>query len=128
MVDVGEPADLGDDKPALGDQLGAVRVLTGGAPRGHLGGPELGHGVGVGQVEAVAELLAGHFYASGLIAEGCDVVTVQKALGHAKPTTTLTTYAHLWPTAEDRTRKAADSLMTQTLADSLRTGGPRKVV
>ncbi|MGW5239478.1 tyrosine-type recombinase/integrase [Monashia sp. NPDC004114] len=58
-----------------------------------------------------------HFYASGLIAAGCDVVTVQRALGHAKATTTLTTYAHLWPTAEDRTRKAASDL----LADSLRT-------
>ena len=39
-----------------------------------------------------------HFYASGLIAAGCDVVTVQRALGHAKATTTLNTYAHLWPT------------------------------
>jgi integrase len=36
-----------------------------------------------------------HFYASGLIAEGCDVVTVQRALGHAKATTTLQTYSHL---------------------------------
>lgn len=69
-----------------------------------------------------------HWYASGLIAEGCDVVTVQKALGHAKPTTTLTTYAHLWPTAEDRTRRAADALMTQALADSVRTTGPLKAV
>ena len=69
-----------------------------------------------------------HFYASGLIAEGCDVVTVQKALGHAKATTTLNTYSHLWPTAEDRTRKAADSLLSQTLADSLRTAEARKVV
>src|SRR5680860_865512 len=34
-----------------------------------------------------------HFYASGLIAAGCDVVTVQRALGHAKATTTLNTYA-----------------------------------
>lgn len=32
-----------------------------------------------------------HFYASGLIAAGCDVVTVQRALGHAKATTTLNT-------------------------------------
>ncbi len=40
-----------------------------------------------------------HFYASGLIASGCDVVAVQRALGHAKSTTTLTTYAHLWPSA-----------------------------
>ena len=51
-----------------------------------------------------------HFYASGLIAAGCDVVTVQRALGHAKATTTLNTYAHLWPTAEDRTRQAANGL------------------
>ncbi|GAA1971297.1 site-specific integrase [Nocardioides panacihumi] len=69
-----------------------------------------------------------HFFASGLIAEGCDVVTVQRALGHSKPTTTLNTYAHLWPTAEDRTRKAAQRLMKvsvpRDLADYLRTGGP----
>ncbi len=52
-----------------------------------------------------------HFYASGLIAAGCDVVTVQRALGHAKATTTLNTYAHLWPSAEDRTRRAAGHLM-----------------
>jgi integrase len=68
-----------------------------------------------------------HFYASGLIAQGCDVVTVQRALGHASATVTLKTYAHLWPTAEDRTRKAAAALITETLgtvensADSLRT-------
>jgi integrase len=53
-----------------------------------------------------------HFFASGLIAEGCDVVTVQRALGHSKPTTTLNTYPHLWPTAEDRTRNAAESMMS----------------
>jgi integrase len=48
-----------------------------------------------------------HFYASGLIASGCDVVAVQRALGHTKSTTALTTYAPLWPTAEDRVRDAA---------------------
>lgn len=51
-----------------------------------------------------------HFYASGLIAAGCDVVTVQRNLGHAKSTTTLETYSHLWPTAEDRSRKAAAAI------------------
>lgn len=51
-----------------------------------------------------------HFYASGLIAAGCDVVTVQRALGHSSATTTLNTYSHLWPTAEDRTRAAAADL------------------
>lgn len=55
-----------------------------------------------------------HYYASGLIAAGCDVVTVQKALGHGKATTTLDTYAHLWPTAEDRTRAAAASMMAES--------------
>ncbi|CAA9439943.1 MAG: Phage integrase family protein [uncultured Pseudonocardia sp.] len=49
-----------------------------------------------------------HFYASGLIAAGCDVVTVQRALGHASATVTLSTYAHLWPSAEDRTRGRGD--------------------
>ena len=52
-----------------------------------------------------------HFYASGLIAAGCDVVTVQRAVGHSKATTTLDTYSHLWPTAEDRTRKAAEAML-----------------
>ena len=57
-----------------------------------------------------------HFYASGLIAAGCDVVTVQRALGHSTATTTLNTYSHLWPTAEDRTRKAASGLMRQAMS------------
>ncbi len=48
-----------------------------------------------------------HYLASGLIAAGCEVVTVRRALGHAKATTTLNTYAHLWPSAADRTRGAA---------------------
>lgn len=60
-----------------------------------------------------------HFYASGLIAAGCDVVTVQHALGHSTPTITLDTYSHLWPKADDRTRAAAASLWRS--ADSLRT-------
>jgi integrase len=53
-----------------------------------------------------------HFYASGLLAAGCDVVTVQRALGHSSPRVMLNTYAHLWPTAEDRTRKAAADLVS----------------
>ena len=58
-----------------------------------------------------------HFYASGLIASGGDVVTVQRSLGHSSPSITLDTYAHLWPTAEDRTRKAAAGLMDAALRD-----------
>ena len=68
-----------------------------------------------------------HFYASGLIASGCDVVAVQRALGHAKSTTTLTTYAHLWPSAEDRVREAAASLVAEvnrSTAGTVRADGP----
>jgi integrase len=69
-----------------------------------------------------------HFFASGLIAAGCDVVTVQRAMGHASASTTLKYYAHLWPTAEDRTRAAAADLMAiaqgaPPAADSVRTDG-----
>ena len=65
-----------------------------------------------------------HFYASGLIAAGCDVVTVQRALGHSTATTTLTTYSHLWPTAEDRTRAAASGLMREALGVAGRPATP----
>lgn len=57
-----------------------------------------------------------HYFASGLIAAGCDVVTVQRAMGHSSATTTLSTYAHLWPTAEDKTRAAASGLAAAVLA------------
>jgi integrase len=70
-----------------------------------------------------------HFYASGLIASGCDVVTVQRALGHASANTTLATYSHLWPDADDRTRTAVDRLMAASLqdrADFLRTSQNRQ--
>jgi integrase len=67
-----------------------------------------------------------HFYASGLIAAGCDVVTVRRALGHSSAAVTLTTYSHLWPDADDRTRSAVAGLLNAALgsaADALRTEG-----
>ena len=70
-----------------------------------------------------------HFYASGLIGAGCDVVTVQRALGHSSAALTLTTYSHLWPDASDRTRSAAGELLEQALgaaADALRTDWPKR--
>lgn len=66
-----------------------------------------------------------HFYASGLIAAGCDVVTVQRSLGHSTPSITLDTYAHLWSTAEDRTRKAAAGLMAAAFSDQTQSAGLR---
>lgn len=63
-----------------------------------------------------------HFYASGLIAAGCDVVTVQRAMGHGSASLTLNTYSHLWPKAEDRTRNAAAQMLNEALtADRVRT-------
>ncbi|WP_232711295.1 MULTISPECIES: site-specific integrase [unclassified Microbacterium] len=64
-----------------------------------------------------------HTYASNLIAAGCDVVTVQRSLGHSQPSITLNVYSHLWPSAEDRTRSATADFMAGILdsADSLRT-------
>ena len=59
-----------------------------------------------------------HYFASGLIAAGCDVVTVQRAMGHASAMTTLSTYVHLWPTAEDKTRAAAAGMAEEVLADT----------
>jgi integrase len=67
-----------------------------------------------------------HYFASGLIASGCDVVTVQRAMGHRKATTTFDTYSHLWPTAVDKTRAGAAAMMAEVFedsADSLRTRG-----
>ncbi|WP_423228215.1 tyrosine-type recombinase/integrase [Rhodococcoides navarretei] len=54
-----------------------------------------------------------HLFASGLIHTGCDVFTVQKALEHSSPNVTLSTYAHLWPNVDNRTRKAADSTFNE---------------
>jgi integrase len=63
-----------------------------------------------------------HFYASGLIAHGADVVTVQRALGRAKATTTFNTYlAH----RRGSHRQAAEAMLVETLnlAGSVRTTG-----
>jgi integrase len=67
-----------------------------------------------------------HFYASGLISAGCDVVTVQRALGHASASVTLGTYAHLWPSAEDRTRAAVAGMLAEAFdaADEPLTNAP----
>jgi integrase len=50
-----------------------------------------------------------HTYASLLIASGLDVVFVSRQLGHANPTITLTTYAHLFQQA-DHAAKAREAL------------------
>ena len=56
-----------------------------------------------------------HFSASALVSEGCDVVTIQRALGRSTPSIILNAYSHLRPSAEDRTREAAAALMRSVL-------------
>ncbi len=85
-----------------------------------------------GQVEGLPESFTfhdlRHYFASLLIASGADVKTVQARLRHASAVTTLDTYAHLWPDADESTRAAVGAVITErmgsgeTTADPLRTG------
>ncbi|MFI8510489.1 tyrosine-type recombinase/integrase [Streptomyces sp. NPDC085460] len=52
-----------------------------------------------------------HFYASALIKHRESVKTVQRRLGHSKPSITLDTYTHLWPDDEDTTRAAVEAVL-----------------
>jgi integrase len=51
-----------------------------------------------------------HYFASLLIADGCDVKTVQARLRHASAKTTLDTYGHLWPDRDESTRAAVEAV------------------
>jgi integrase len=56
-----------------------------------------------------------HYFASLLIASGADIKTVQARLRHASATTTLNTYGHLWPDADESTRNAVGKVIAQRL-------------
>jgi integrase len=64
-----------------------------------------------------------HYFASLLIAPGADVKSVQARLRHASAATTLDTYGHQWPDADESTRTAVGKVITAriTAADPLRT-------
>jgi integrase len=49
-----------------------------------------------------------HHYASVLLAAGESVVAVAERLGHENAGLVLSTYGHLMPDSEDRTRRAVD--------------------
>jgi integrase len=61
------------------------------------------------------------------IASGADIKTVQARMRHATARTTLDTYGHLWPDANESTRSAIGALIAKrmdsiaTTADGLRT-------
>jgi len=50
-----------------------------------------------------------HYAATVMIDQGASVKAVQRHLGSSSATTTLDTYAHLWPDSEDITRRALDA-------------------
>ncbi|MCV7287282.1 site-specific integrase [Mycolicibacterium wolinskyi] len=68
-----------------------------------------------------------HYLASLLIASGADIKTVQARMRHASARTTLDTYGHLWPDADESTRSAIGLVIAERMdsakstADGLRT-------
>ena len=72
-----------------------------------------------------------HYLASLLIASGADIKTVQARMRHASARTTLDTYGHLWPDADESTRSAIGAVIAERMdsvestADPQRTERPR---
>ena len=69
-----------------------------------------------------------HYLASLLIASGADIKTVQARMRHSLAQTTLDTYGHMWPDADESTRAAVGAVIAarvgdadKTTADDLRT-------
>ncbi|MFL1999467.1 tyrosine-type recombinase/integrase [Microbacterium sp. A1-JK] len=62
-----------------------------------------------------------HYAAGGMISAGCDVVTVQRQLGHKDPSLTLDVYAAQFRGPDERAKTALSKLMADTFADSRRT-------
>jgi integrase len=63
-----------------------------------------------------------HTFASTLLSRGVSIKAVADWLGHASPTVTLSTYAHVMPADEEVARGVLDAALTRS-ADSLRTEG-----
>jgi len=61
-----------------------------------------------------------HYLASLLIASGADIKTVQARMRHQSARTTLDTYSHLWPDADESTRTAVGAVITARI-DSVET-------
>lgn len=59
-----------------------------------------------------------HHYASVLLHAGESVHAVAERLGHVDATLVLTTYGHLMPDSEDRTRRAIDAAWAENTADA----------
>jgi integrase len=53
-----------------------------------------------------------HTHASQLIAQGVDIVTISRRLGHAKPNITLATYAHMFHTDDSKAAAAINAALS----------------
>jgi integrase len=58
-----------------------------------------------------------HIHASALIAEGVDVLTLSRRLGHATPAITLNVYGHLYADMSDKVAAAAEAMFSRVGAD-----------
>lgn len=67
-----------------------------------------------------------HHFASVLLFAGESVVAVAERLGHRNANLVITTYGHLLPDSEERTRTALEAAWSD--ADQVRTSGPSKAV
>ena len=56
-----------------------------------------------------------HYFASLLISSGADIKTVQARMRHASARTTLDTYGHMFPDADESTRTAVAAAITERL-------------
>lgn len=63
-----------------------------------------------------------HTFASTLLSRGVSVKAVADWLGHASPTITLTTYAHLMPADEEVARAVLDAALSPTAKEDHATG------
>jgi integrase len=58
-----------------------------------------------------------HTHASHLIAEGLDVVTISRRLGHGSPAITLAVYAHLFPNTDARAAEIMEASFQKARTD-----------
>jgi integrase len=63
-----------------------------------------------------------HYYASALIASGVSIKTLQARMRHASARTSLDTYGHLMPDADESTRAAIGAAIGDRLTGSRATG------
>jgi integrase len=94
------------DEDGLVFTLGGVPIMR--SAFGHVWRPAA-KAAGLNELTGTGMHALRHYYASLLIRYGESARTVQARLGHASPSETLETYAHLWHDSDDRTRLAIDA-------------------